>query len=208
MQKFFLTFVIFGLIFLTGWYLIVLKKARKEVAATVSVAASVPEYLTLTISSGTAVSFGDLRAGIPLNGPPGGTVTTVTSNNLSGYLLAISDGVPAGGSALVHIDGTTRIADYPSSPDSPGSWSDKGLGFGLFAADSGKDPKWGTGTSYNDGANYYAGIPENTTVVYTASGFHSGPQNTLWSFKIDIPSWQKPGIYRGKATFSATTLLL
>jgi hypothetical protein len=172
----------------------------------VSLSTTVQEYLSFSITAGGTVAFGNLTPGTPICYNTG-TVASVTTNAANGYTIGLSDGVSGTDSALLHTDTTTRIADYAGTIDTPTSWTGTGLGISLYAADTSKESKWGTGTTVCDANNKYAGIPQNTTTAHTASGYKSGADTSSWSFKVDVPNTQKTGSYSGTVTFTATAVL-
>ena len=77
----------------------------------------------------------------------------------------------------------------------------------MFAATTSKESAWGTGTTYNDANNKYAGVPQNATTGHTVTGYHAGTDTSSWSFKIDVPNSQKTGNYSGSVTFTATAVV-
>jgi hypothetical protein len=172
----------------------------------VSLSTTVQEYLSFSITAGGTVTFGNLTPGTPICYSTG-TVASVTTNATNGYTIGLSDGVAGTNSALLHTDTTTRIADYAGTIDTPTSWTGTGLGVGLYAADTNKESKWGTGTTVCDSNNKYAGIPQSTTTAHSAPGYKSGADTSSWSFKVDVPNTQKAGSYSGTVTFTATAVL-
>ena len=187
-----------------GFFLILPAQAAQD---TVSLSTTVQEYLSFSITTGDTVAFGNLTPGTPIAAPNTGTIASVTTNAANGYTLAVHDGVAASGSCLLHTDTTTRIADYAGTIETPTSWTGTGLGITLYAADTNKEAKWGTGTTYNDPNNKYAGIPQNATTAHTVTGYHSGADTSSWAYKIDVPNTQKTGSYSGEMTFTATAVL-
>jgi hypothetical protein len=181
----------------------------KTQAAThdVSLSTSVQEYLYFDITAGDTVNFGNLTPGNPIAAPATGTIASVTTNAANGYTIGLHDGIAGSDSCLLHTDTTTRIADYAGTIATPTTWTGTGLGITLYAADNNKESKWGTGTTYNDVNNKYAGIPQSSTVAHTVTGYHSGADTSSWAFKIDVPNTQKTGSYSGTMTFTATAVL-
>ena len=173
----------------------------------VSMTTNVQEYLIFDITSGDAVPFGNLTPGTPIKAPSSGTVASVTTNSANGYTIGLHDSVAGTDSCLLHTDTTTRIADYAGTIAVPTSWTGTGLGITLFAADTGKNAKWGTGTTYDDALNKYAGIPQTSTVAHTVTGYHAGADTSSWAYEIDVPNTQKTGAYSGSMTFTATAVL-
>jgi hypothetical protein len=198
-----------GSIFCSLAYLTIISFASRADAATgtANLDLTVQEYLTFSVSSGSAVSFGNLTPGTPISAPNGGTVCSVTTNASNGYTIGVHDSVAGSDSALVNADTTTRIADYAGTIGTPTSWSGTGLGITLYEASTSKEAKWGTGTTYNDANNKYSGIPQVTTIFHTVTGFHSGADTSAWSFKVDVPNSQKTGAYTGTVTFTALAVL-
>jgi len=176
----------------------------------VSLSATVQEYLSFSITAGGTVAFGNLTPGT-LTCYNTGTVASVTTNAANGYTIGLSDGASGYNSALVHTDTTTRIPDFVGTIAYPMFWPDvdegTGLGISLYAADTNKESKWGTGTTVCDVNNYYAGIPQNITTAHTAPGFKSSADTSYWSFKVAVPTTQKTGSYSGSVTFTATAVL-
>ncbi len=178
----------------------------KGATDTVTLSTSVQEYLAFSITGGSTISFGNLTPGTAICSDTA-TVASVTTNASNGYTIGLSDSVASTGSALRHTDGNTRIADYVGTIATPTAWTGTGLGVSLFAADTGKAAKWGTGATVCDANNKYAGVPQNATTAHTATGYHSGADTSSWSWKIDVPNTQKTGTYSGNVTFTATAAL-
>jgi hypothetical protein len=195
-----------GLIVTFFIILSVFSNVKPAQAAAVTLSTSVQSYLDFSLTAGTTVAFGSLTPATPIAGPATGTVASVTTNAGNGYTIGVSDGSDTN-SALVHTDASTYIADYAGTITTPTSWTSTGLGITLYAADTSKEAKWGTGTTYNDSNNKYAGIPSAATTSHTVTGYHSGADTSSWAFKIDVPNTQKTGSYSGSATFTATAVL-
>lgn len=188
-----------------------LKKDFVAVAETsdITLSTNVQTSLSLNLGSG-AYPFGNLTAGTPKFGSAGITAS-VTTNASNGYTLGISDGVSGSDSALLHTDATTRIADAVATIASPAAWvsgTTKGLGVTVFAADTTKEAKWGTGTTYNDPNNKYAGVPETTATIHTSAAYKTGVDTTDLAFVVDVQADQKAGAYSGNATITATAVLI
>jgi len=204
-----IVYVAISILILMGLLYFVNSSSVNQVEAAqqnVSLSTTVQEYLSFSITAGGTVAFGNLTPGTPICYNTG-TVASVTTNAANGYTIGLSDSVAGTNSALLHTDTTTRIADYAGTIDTPTSWTGTGLGVGLYAADTNKESKWGTGTTVCDANNKYAGIPQNTTTAHTASGYKSGADTSSWSFKVDVPNTQKTGSYSGTVTFTATAVL-
>ena len=154
--------------------------------------------ITLTVDSPTK-SLGNVTPGTPVTAT---TITTVTTNNANGYSLKISDSVAGSDSALLHTDTTTRIADYAGTIASPTSWSGTGLGICVYAADTNKEAKWGTGTTETDSNNKYAGIPQTATEIHNVGSAVTN-NNTSIGYKLNVASNQKTGVYSGVVTYTA-----
>lgn len=175
----------------------------------ITLSTDVQTSLSLGLGSG-AYSFGNLTAGTPKFGSAG-IVASVTTNASNGYTLGISDGVSGSDSALLHTDATTRIADAIAAIASPATWTSgvtKGLGVTVYTADTDKEAKWGTGTTYNDANNKYAGIPETATTIHTSTAYKTGADTTGIAFVVDVLADQKAGSYSGNTTVTATAVLL
>lgn len=208
-MKIFYSFIILVLLLTSG--ILLSKNDVKAATHNVSLSTNVQATLTLDITSGDTVPFGDLTAGSPIAAPAAGTVASVETNANNGYTLAISDAIAAPNSCLVNADLVTYIPDITSGDiATPALWgANLGLGMTLFAADGGhKEAKWGTGVTYNDANNKYAYIPETATVAHTVTGLHVGADTSSWAYKIDVAPSQKTGSYTGSMTFTATAVLL
>lgn len=176
---------------------------------TVTLSTDVQTAIAISLSSGT-YDFGNLTAGTPLKGSAGINVD-VTTNAPNGYTLGIHDGVAGSNSALLHTDTTTRIADTSFTIASPDLWvsgTTKGLGATVFSADTSKEAKWGTGTTYNDANNKYAAVPQAATTIHTSTGYKTGSDTTSVAFVVDVEADQKSGSYSGDVTFTATAVLI
>jgi len=200
---------VLGLTILVISFVLTGQMSRPVKAATdtkdVSLSTNAQEYLTFTITAGSSIAFGDLSPGSPVVGS-NGTTTSVTTNAANGYTLAVSDSVSGSDSALLHSDTTTRILDYSGTIATPTSWSGTGFGFCLYSGTN-KDAKWGTGTSYNDSNNKYAGVPQTATTIMTKTGYTEGADTAGIGWKVDVPNTQKTGSYSGSVTLTVTAVL-
>lgn len=171
----------------------------------VSMSTTVQEYLTFDITQADSVPFGNLTPGTPICYATG-TIASVTTNAANGYTLGVHDG-SATDSALVQSG--VYIPDMTNGTiATPVVWgSNYGQGIGLYAADTNKEAKWGTGTTVCDANNKYAAIPLAATTAHTVTGYHAGADTSSWSFKIDVQNTQKTGAYSGNMTFTATAIL-
>ena len=209
MNNFYLKMVKLSLAVLIVFALIDLGLTQKTEAATTGTATlstSVQQYLALTVTSGGTVGFGNLTPGTPIDAPSGGTVVSVSTNAANGYTVGLSDGSDTN-SAMLHTDTTTYIADYAGTIAVPTTWTSTGVGISMFAATTNKEAKWGTGTTYNDANNNYAGIPSAATTAHTVTGTLGGADTSSWGFSVDVANTQKTGSYSGDVTFTATAVL-
>ena len=200
-----------SLIIITGLCLIsyltnIQTPQAKAATDTVTLDTSIGTYLSFSISAGKSLSLGALTPGTPVTGA-NGSVATVTTNAANGYTIGLSDSNTTTNSALRHTDTTTYIADYAGTIAIPTTWTGTGLGVCLYVADTSKNVKWGTGTTYNDALNKYAGITQNATVAHTVTGFRLTADTSSWGWKLDTPNDQKTGSYSGNVTFTATAVL-
>jgi hypothetical protein len=162
-----------------------------------------PLSISMTVDSPT-LSFGNLLPGNVLTGT---TVVTVTTNFANGYSLSASDSVAGGDSTLLHqVDLVTRIADYLGTIGTPTLWSGTGLGISLYSA-TGKEAKWGSGTTESDLNNKYAGVPLNATVVHAKTGSPTTNDANSVGYKLVVPTTQKTGAYSGDITYTVTGTL-
>lgn len=197
-------------VFLAVLYLANLGPSKQSEAAThdVTLTTTVLQYLTFDITAGgETVAFGNLTPGTPIKAPAAAVIANVTTNAANGYTLGLSDGIAATDSSMVHTDTTTHIADYAGTIATPTSWTGTGVGITCFAGDHKVTGTWGTGTTYADTNNKYAGIPQTATTAYTATGFTVASDPSSWAFEIDVPNTQKTGAYSGNITFTATAVL-
>lgn len=189
-----------------NFYKIGVEKPIEAATDTATLSTTVLAYLSFSLTTGDTVEFGDLTPGTAIPAPASGTVASVATNAANGYTVGLHDG-SATDSSMVHTDEATKIADYAGTIAVPTSWTGTGVGITLFAADTAKEAAWGTGTTYNDANNKYAGIPEAATTAHTVTGVVSGTDTSSWAFKIDVPNTQKTGAYEGVVTFTATATL-
>lgn len=174
----------------------------------VSLSTSVQSYLAFNLTAGDTVALGSLTPGTPICSSTA-TVASVTTNAANGYTMGVSDGSDTN-SALaqggIYIpDMTNGTLTTPVVWGTPGT--NTGLGVGLWAADSNKEAKWGTGTVVCDANNKYAPIPSTATTAHTVTGVVAGADTSSWSWKIDVLNTQKTGAYSGSVTFTATAVL-
>jgi hypothetical protein len=158
-----------------------------------------PLSISLTLDN-SSLTFGNLLPGSVFTGS---TQTTVTTNYPNGYTLSVNDNMSGSNSPLIHDDGTTYIADYSGTVTTPTSWSGTGLGICPYIA-TGKDAKWGTGTTASDSFNKYAGIPQNATVINTKTASPTTADQTSVGYKLVVPNSQKTGNYSGNVLYTVT----
>lgn len=194
---------------ISGTVILSYGRLTKAAVHNLAISTTVQASLLLDVTAGDTVAFGSLTAGVPIAAPDTGTIASVTTNASNGYTLGVHDGVAASNSALLHTDTTTHITDVTSGDiTTPALWgTSTGLGITLYAADTNKEAKWGTGTTYNDANNKYAAVPQAATTAHTVTGEVSGANTSSWAFKIDVPGDQKTGFYSGSVTFTATAVL-
>ena len=170
----------------------------------VTLSTTVQAYMVFDFTAGDTVAFGNLTPGTPIDAPATATIASVTTNSLNGYTIGIADATAGTNSSMVNAG--SYIADYAGSFATPTLWTGTGLGITLFSGTQ-KDAKWGTGTTYNDGYNKYAGIPQAAATAHTVTGFHAAADLSSWAWSIDVPNDQKTGAYSGVVTFTATSVL-
>lgn len=196
------------LVLLWGNFFLIEKTVKAE-THDVTFAANALTSLVLDITPGDSFDFGDLTFDTPVAAPATGTIASVTTNAANGYTLGVSDGIAGSDSGLLHTDTTTRIPDMTNGTiTTPVLWStNTGLGITLFAADTNKEGKWGTGTTYNDANNKYAAIPQTATTAHTVTGFSVATDTSSWAYMVETGVGQKTGAYSGTMTFTATAVL-
>jgi len=194
-------------VFLLSIYLLNFGVENKSNAddQSVSLTASTATAMTFSTSAGGSVALGAITPGNPVSAPATGTIMSVTTNAANGYTIGVADSIAASNSCLVSSG--NYIPDYAGTIATPTTWSGTGLGITLYAADTTKEAKWGTGITYNDANNKYAGVPQNSTIAHTVTGYHVSADTSSWAFKIDIPPAQAVGNYTGNVTFTATAVL-
>lgn len=182
--------------------------AKAATTGNVSLSGTVLEYIALTFTSGSAIVFGNITPGTDAcNGS--GTVASVITNAANGYTIGLSDG-SATNSAMRHTDTTTYITDMIGTFTTPTAWatgSTTGVGVTLFAADTTKETKWGTGTTACVYENKWAGVPLAATTGHTVTGYRAGADTTSWGWKVNVPNTQKTGMYTGNVLFTSAAVL-
>ena len=191
---FLIVFVIYGFISST--------EKTLAVDNNVSLSTEVQEYIAISVTAGGTIAFGNLTPGSPLKGANGSTIS-VTTSATNGYKLYISDSVAGNNSALLHTDTSTYIADYAGTIAAPTTWSGTGLGFSLYAGTN-KDVKWGTGITFNDANNKYAGVSQNNTEIMNKTGYSEAADISYIGWEVDVSNNQKTGDYSGNVIISAT----
>lgn len=177
-------------------------------AATTNLSADVSEGISLSLS-GSDYEFGYVTPGFPEKGTSG-IVATVITSSANGYDLGIADETAGTDSSMLNEDGLTRIIDFASLINAPEIWDSgvsKGLGFTVFSADTDKEVKWGTGTTYDDVFNQYAGIPQFSDTIHQSPDYKEGEDHTGLSFILDVTNDQKSGVYYGNVVMTATARL-
>lgn len=106
-------------------------------------------------------------------------------------------------SLLTKTNAALTIPMMSASVASPAAWVEgttQGLGFSVISG-TGIAAKWGTGpSSYN-----YAGIPLNSSVYHTRTGFSGGiPDKTTLRYRADVSQTQGAGTYSTTVVYTAT----
>lgn len=174
----------------------------------VELVATIQQSMAMLISN-TQCDFGIIIAGIPSR-CQGGFTVSVKTNSSTGYLLGVQDNVSDPNSAMVHEDNTTYIPDFDallSSPEIFQIGTDIGVGITVYAADTNKEAKWGSGSSYNDLLNKYAGVPELMQTLHSSPSYKADFDNTSVAFIMDVPSDQKDGSYSGNVIITAIAMV-
>ncbi len=151
-------------------------------------------------------TLGELTSGRPKKGD-GGIIISVTTNTPNGYAISIQDNIPGNNSSMINDDHQAQIPDFSATIDNPQKWQmgdSVGVGFTLYSADTSKENKWGTGNTFNDLNNNYAGIPENSIPFHVSQYYKRGTDHSAISFSVDVSPDQKPGHYSGSVTVSVT----
>lgn len=179
--------------------------AKAATTGNVNLSGTVTQYMILSFTSGSTISLGNITPGVgACNGS--GTIASVTTNSENGYELGLSDGSDTN-SAMSRISPTAFIPDLNGgSMGVPGYWStgsSQGLGAGLFAADTTKETRWGTGTTACDVWNKWASVPSAATAGHAVTGYRAGADTSSWGWKVDVPNTQPTGIYTGNVLFTA-----
>lgn len=177
--------------------------------ATDQVNLSVTVDSTISLGCGADVGLGTLVAGTPVLGS---STCTVTTNSEDGYDLQVKrdDGdttMDKDGEDATNIDDKTGWDPTSNSGSGNAStWSGTGLGFGVYASTATKDTTWwGSGTTYDDASNKYAGFSSTYTTIMDHDSYSATSTTTSISYKLDVPSTQKSGAYSGSITYQVTT---
>lgn len=185
------------------------KEVRAASTGSVTLQGTILQYLSLEVSSGDTIAFGNITPGTP-ECDTSGTVVGITTNAANGYTLALSDGVADADSSMTHTDTSTKIADMSGTIASPADWVDgttTGVAASMFEATTNKEVKWGSGTTACGAANKWAGLPETATTAHTVTGYHAGADSSSWGWKVDVPNTQKTGVYSGTVLFTSSAVL-
>lgn len=174
----------------------------------VELVATIQQSMAMLISD-TQCDFGIVIAGIPSR-CQGGFTISVKTNSSTGYLLGAQDNVADPNSAMVHTDGTTYIPDFNAPlalPEVFEPGTDIGVGITVYEANTNKEAKWGSGSSYNDLLNRYAGIPELMQTMHSSPNYKADFDNTSVAFIMDVSSDQKDGSYSGNVIITAVAMV-
>ena len=180
--------------------------------ATDTVTLSVTVAQTITLDCGADVNLGTLTPGTPVPTTDQHTTCTATSNAESGYDLKVKRD-DADTTMDKTDDATTNIADKTAWDPTAGggtgnaaTWSGTGLGFGVYASTATKNTTWwGSGTTYNDANNKYAGFPTAYTLIMDHDSYESSSTTTSIAYRLDTAATQKSGAYDGTITYQAVT---
>lgn len=188
-----------------------LPRAQAATTGNVLLTGTVLQYLALTFSAGSTISFGNITP-VSTTAKCGDVSTraAVITNASGGYNLAVSDGSDTN-SAMVHSDGTTYISDITGTIATPLVWTTGttiGVGVTMFSGQSQKEAKWGTGTTDCDILfDNYGFVPAAATTGHTVTGYHAAIDSSDWGWRIDVPNTQKTGIYSGNVLFTSAAVL-
>lgn len=185
-------------------------RAQAATTGNVLLTGTILQYIALTNSSGSTVSFGNITPGTPKCGDVS-TQADVITNASGGYNLAVSDS-SASNSAMVHSDGSTYIPDMNSGTiATPVLWvtgTHIGVGVNLFSGTQKVTATWGTGTTVCDLAyDKWAAVPAAATTGHTVTGYHATADSSYWGWRIDAANTQKTGIYSGNVLFTSAAVL-
>lgn len=185
--------------------------AHASVATTgVTLTTTVLDYgISISITSGATIAFGNLTPGTPICNPFGSTFA-ITTNASNGYTIGLSDGSDTNSSMAFS---TYYIPDATSGTlATPVTWQTgnsafQGLGVSNWSDVTTKEVKWGAGTTVCDAANKYTFVPSATAAFHTVTGYRAAADNSLFSWKIDAPTTQITGAYSGIVTATATSVV-
>jgi len=145
-----------------------------------------PEVTTLTLVLSTNnLTLASIQVNSDTSRP---LTTTVTTNAGNGYDLFIKENQTL-------TSGINTIPDFGGTIAVPIPWVGNGFGITLTSG-TGLDPKWGAGTNY-------AGIPLASTLVHPKAGYSAAPDDTLFSFYVNVGGAQALGTYTNIVTFTA-----
>lgn len=162
---------------------------------------------TISLDCGADVDLGSLTPGTPVGGS---STCTVTTSSGGGYELSlkrddIDTTLDLTGEASTNItDKTDWDKDANSGSGNTDTYSGTGLGFSLFDSTANKNITWwGSGTTYNDVNNKYAGIPNDYEVIMDYDDYSASSTVNEISYRLDVPATQKSGVYNGTITYQA-----
>ncbi len=201
-------------ILFTIWLVCLLNKSNSSVKALtdanqVNISTIISGSIHLTISSGSNINLGALVPGTPICNASG-SIASVITNAANGYTLGIDDGSDTN-SAMTNGEGVYIPDATGGTIETPALWTTgtagfQGLGISMWAAETAKEAKWGTGTTACDANNKWAAVPAATNVGHTVTGYVSGENTSSWSWKLDASDAQATGLYSGNSTFTATAV--
>ena len=150
------------------------------------------------------IEFGTITPGTPITQS---LTCTVSTNSTNGYTLTTQRNTAT---ATMSKDATHYITDRTNwDPQNPNAtlWQthDTGLAFTVYSSTANKNNTWwGTGTTYDDTNNRYAGIPQTAQSIMTTPTYSATPTETHIGYKLDVPTTQQTGIYSGIVTYQVT----
>lgn len=162
---------------------------------------------TLSLACDDTAALGNLTPATPVGAT---TDCVVTTNANGGYVLKVkrddSDTtIDKIGEATTNI--TDKTAWDPTANSGAGNaatYSGTGLGFGVYASTATKSTTWwGTGTTYTDANNKYAGFPTAYATIMSHTSYSATSTTTSVAYRLDVGGTQKSGDYDGTITYQA-----
>jgi len=195
--------------FLVAMFFVFQAMESQSATETDSVTLSTTVAEIISMNCGSDINLGTLTPGTPVPTTDQHTTCTVTTNANGGYNLQVKRDdadttMDKTNDATVNI--TDKTAWDPTGSGNAAVYSDTGLGFSVYASTATKNTTWwGTGSTYDDANNKYAGFPTAQTNIMQHTSYSSESTTTSIAYRLDVPSTQRSGAYDGSITYQAVS---